>query len=75
MIAPIKPAGRTLAEFQPIKPAEQKTPKAAWYQELPAICNWKQLTRLLLWFETLFSWVSSLLLVAVVSGLTKRREE
>lgn len=31
--------------------------------------------RFLIWFEILFGWVSSLLLVAVVSGLTKRREE
>lgn len=50
------------------------TPKAAWYQELTAFDRY-HLTRLLLWFEILFGWVSSLLLVAVVSGLTKRREE
>jgi hypothetical protein len=31
--------------------------------------------RFLMWFEILFGWVSSLLLVAVVSGLTKRQEE
>lgn len=35
----------------------------------------KHLTRLVLWFETLFGWVASLLLVAIVSGLTKRRED
>lgn len=51
------------------------TPKAAWYQELFSIFDWKHFTRLVLWFEILFGWVSSLLLVAVVSGLTKRREE
>jgi len=51
------------------------TPKAAWYQELFSIFDWKHFTRLLLWFEILFGWLSSLLLVAVVSGLTKRREE
>ena len=51
------------------------TAKAAWYQELLSIFDWKHFTRLLLWFEILFGWVSSLLLVAVVSGLTKRREE
>lgn len=51
------------------------TPKAVWYQELFSICDWKHFTRLVLWFEILFGWVSSLLLVAVVSGLTKRREE
>jgi len=31
--------------------------------------------RFLVWFEILFGWMASLLLVAVVSGLTKRREE
>ncbi|MCF7964111.1 MAG: hypothetical protein K9L79_01085 [Methylobacter tundripaludum] len=35
----------------------------------------KHVTRLVVWFEILFGWMSSLLLVAVVSGLTKRREE
>lgn len=35
----------------------------------------KHITRLVMWFEILFGWVASLLLVAVVSGLTKRREE
>lgn len=51
------------------------TPKNVWYQELLAILDWKHITRLVLWLEILFGWVSSLLLVAVVSGLTKRREE
>jgi hypothetical protein len=35
----------------------------------------KHLTRLVIWFQTLFGWVASLLLVAIVSGLTKRRED
>ena len=35
----------------------------------------KHLTRMVLWFEILFGWVSTLLLVAVVSGLAKRRED
>lgn len=35
----------------------------------------KHLTRLVIWFETLFGWLASLLLVAIVSGLTKRRED
>lgn len=35
----------------------------------------KHITRLVVWIEILFGWMSSLLLVAVVSGLTKRREE
>jgi hypothetical protein len=37
--------------------------------------NWKYAVRFLMWFEILFGWIASLLLVAVVSGLTKRREE
>ncbi|MDO9267762.1 MAG: hypothetical protein Q7T96_01465 [Methylobacter sp.] len=37
--------------------------------------NYEYCIRFLIWFEILFGWVSSLLLVAVVSGLTKRREE
>ena len=51
------------------------TPKNTWYQELVAICDLRHVTRLLLWFENLFGWLSSILLAAVVSGLTKRREE
>jgi len=35
----------------------------------------KHVARFVLWFETLFGWVASLLLVAIVSGLTKRRED
>ena len=37
--------------------------------------SWKHVTRLLIWFETLFGWVASLLLVAIVSGLAKRRDD
>ncbi|EGW21097.1 hypothetical protein [Methylobacter tundripaludum] len=37
--------------------------------------NYEYCIRFLIWFEILFGWMSSLLLVAVVSGLTKRREE
>lgn len=50
------------------------TPKSVWYQELLAV-DLKHVARLVVWFEILFGWVASLLLVAVVSGLTKRREE
>ena len=50
------------------------TPKNIWYEEWLAF-DLKHGTRLLVWFEILFGWVASLLLVAVVSGLTKRREE
>lgn len=50
------------------------TPKNTWTDEL---LTWspKYCTRFLIWFEILFGWVTSLLLVAVVSGLAKRREE
>ena len=51
------------------------TPKNIWYEELLAFDHLKHFTRLVVWFEILFGWVASLLLVAVVSGLTKRREE
>lgn len=37
--------------------------------------TWKHITRFVIWFETLFGWLASLLLVAIVSGLTKRRED
>jgi hypothetical protein len=50
------------------------TPQASWYKELFA-WELKRATRLVIWFEILFGWVSSLLLAAVVSGLTKRRED
>ncbi|MDO8207454.1 MAG: hypothetical protein Q7T38_06490 [Gallionella sp.] len=51
------------------------TPKETWYKELFIFDTPKHWVRLVLWLEILFGWVSSLLLVAVVSGLTKRREE
>lgn len=51
------------------------TPKGTWHQEFFGNWSFKHLVRLVLWFEILFGWVASLLLVAVVSGLTKRSEE
>ena len=58
------------SDWSPLIP----TPKESWWQEW---LNWdlKHFTRFILWTEILFGWVASLLLVAVVSGLTKRREE
>jgi hypothetical protein len=50
------------------------TPKNSWTAELSEL-SLKHVTRLVLWFEILFGWLASLLLVAVVSGLSKRREE
>lgn len=49
------------------------TPKAGYLEEFTAF-GWKYFTRWVIWFETLFGWVISLLLVAIVSGLTRRKE-
>lgn len=51
------------------------TPKGLWYQELFLHWTFKHVVRLVVWFEILFGWLASLLLVAVVSGLTKRGDE
>lgn len=50
------------------------TPKADAVEELFTL-SWKHGTRWLIWLETLFGWVASLLLVAIVSGLAKRRDD
>lgn len=50
------------------------TPENTWIDEVMAH-SLKHVTRLVVWFEILFGWMSSLLLVAVISGLTKRQEE
>lgn len=50
------------------------TPKSTLLDELKEL-TLKHVTRLVMWFEILFGWMASLLLVAVVSGLTKRQEE
>jgi hypothetical protein len=50
------------------------TPSADWKSELFAI-SWKHVTRWVIWFETLFGWIASLLLVAIFSGLARRRGE
>jgi len=50
------------------------TPDKLWFQELISLSRY-HLTRLLVWFEILFGWVASLLLVAVVSGLTNRDKD
>jgi hypothetical protein len=51
------------------------TPENKWSYEWSSLCNLKYWTRFLMWFEILFGWVASLLLVAVLSGLTKRQDE
>lgn len=50
------------------------TPDKLWFQELISLSRY-HLTRLLVWFEILFGWLASLLLVAVVSGLTNRDKD
>lgn len=51
------------------------TPIDPWYAEFFTNWSWQHNIRLLVWFETLFGWLSGLLLAAVVSGLAKRRKE
>ncbi len=51
-----------------------RTPKADWFAELSSF-DAEHITRLVVWVQTLFGWITSLLLVAIVSGLTKRRED
>lgn len=51
-----------------------RTPKADWLAELFSF-DAEHITRLVVWIQTLFGWITSLLLVAIVSGLTKRRED
>lgn len=50
------------------------TANASWWKEL-FIPTWRHTTRLIVWSQTLFGWIASLLLVAVLSGLTKHRED
>ena len=57
-------------DWGPLIPTPQAHP---WYEFRER--GMKHLTRLVIWFETLFGWLASLLLVAIVSGLTKRRED
>lgn len=57
-------------DWAPIIP----TPKSSWWREL-FTPSWGHAARLVIWFQTLFGWIASLLLVAIVSGLTKRRED
>jgi hypothetical protein len=57
-------------DWGPLIPTPQAHP---WYEFRER--GMKHLVRLVIWFETLFGWVASLLRVAIVSGLTKRRED
>ncbi|MFN0185973.1 MAG: hypothetical protein ACKVQR_19340 [Aquabacterium sp.] len=51
------------------------TPKENPLEELFGHFHWGHVARLLTWFETLFGWLSSLLLVAIVSGFSRRNDE
>ena len=57
-------------DWSPMIPTPKPSPWNEWRGS-----GWKHITRLVLWAETLFGWLASLLLVAIVSGLTKRRED
>lgn len=51
------------------------TPKENPLEELFGHRHWGHWARLLIWLETLFGWLSSLLLVAIVSGFSRRNDE
>lgn len=57
-------------DWGPLIPTPQSQPLDEFFS-----FGWKQFTRLVVWAETLFGWVAGLLLVAIVSGLAKRRED
>ena len=57
-------------DWAPMIPTPKRSPWNEWRGS-----GWKHITRMVLWAETLFGWLASLLLVAIVSGLTKRRED
>ncbi|MEG0052101.1 MAG: hypothetical protein RR715_02445 [Comamonas sp.] len=51
------------------------SPKPSWSEEL--FWHWTpgHVVRLITWFQILFGWVSSLLLVAIISGFSRRNDE
>jgi hypothetical protein len=51
------------------------TPKESPLEEMFGHFHSGHVARLLIWFETLFGWLSSLLLVAIVSGFSRRNDE
>lgn len=51
------------------------TPREQPLEELFGHFHWGHVARLLIWFEILFGWLSSLLLVAIVSGFSRRNDE
>ncbi|MFW9081168.1 membrane-associated oxidoreductase [Pseudomonas sp. P2757] len=51
-----------------------ETPKSSWLAEVRAFFSAKRLVRFVMWCEILAGWGFSLLFVAVVSGLARRKE-
>ncbi|WP_407713201.1 hypothetical protein ACJJWD_13635 [Comamonas testosteroni] len=51
------------------------SPKQSWFEELFMHWHSGHVVRLITWFEVLFGWVSSLLLVAIISGFSRRNDE
>lgn len=52
-------------------PETKESPKEEFFLNW----HWGHVARLLNWLETLFGWVSSLLLVAIISGFSRRNDE
>ncbi len=51
------------------------SPKKSWFEELFTHWTPGHVVRLITWFQILFGWVSSLLLVAIISGFSRRNDE
>lgn len=51
------------------------TPKENPWEELVLHWSWGHAVRILTWFQTFFGWGCSLLLVAIVSGYSRRNDE
>ena len=50
------------------------TPQATFYQEI-GHWTWAHGVRIVMWLEILFGWLASLILVAVLTGLRRRRAD
>ncbi len=54
-------------------PTPRESPWEEWFSR--AGWHWGHAVRFLTWFQTLFGWLCSLLLVAIVSGYSRRNED
>lgn len=54
-------------------PTPKESPWEEWFSR--AGWHWGHAVRFLTWFQTLFGWLCSLLLVAIVSGYSRRNDE